>query len=293
MFAKGTIGNIIGWGLSLLLHVGVVTIALVGLPYLDRPKPTPPPPIAIEFVAISNKTQQVAPKVEVEQQAAEEKPQPKYAAAEQVVDAAEDAVPLPDKSPPKKAAPAPKPKPKPKPKLSKAHKLAQQVRPRAKPKPPLRIKSTRIAALIDRSIKIEQENAKKDEKKKEEKKKAEEAKKPSAFAGLQGRLATATIRDALSQKVSRCWILPTGAKGLRTMTAAVQIWFRPDGSLSRQPKLISGGDLDDGFYRVFFENARRAVIKCAPYETAAKILFEQGEDSIIFTFDPRNMGLGE
>ena len=283
--------NILGWCLSLMLHMGVVVAAYVGLPYLTRPEITPPPPIAIEFIAISNKTQQVAPKVVVEEEAAEEKPQPKYAAAEQPVAAApDDAVPLPAKAEIKKPAP----KVKPKPQVSKARKLAQRVRPNAKPKPPSRLKSTRIAALIDRSIKEEKDDVKKDDKKKLEKKKNDEKKpKPKLFAGLEGRLATATIVDALSQKLDGCWRIPPGAKGLRNMRASIQIWFRPDGTLLRQPQYVDGGNLDDGFYRVFVESTRRAVITCAPYETAAKILLEQGENSIIFVFDPRNMGLGE
>ena len=283
--------NIVGWSLSLLLHVGVVAAAYVGLPYLTRPEITPPPAIAIEFIAISNKTQQVAPKVAVEEEAAEEKPQPKYAAAEQPeATAPDDAVPLPVKA--EKEKPAPKVKPKPQ--ISKARKLAQRIRPKTKPKPPSRLKSSRIAALIDRSIKEEKDDVKKvDKKKSEQKKNEEKKKKPPLFAGLAGQLATATIVDALSQKLDGCWRIPPGAKGLRNMRASIQIWFRPDGTLLRQPQYVDGGDLDDGFYRVFVESTRRAVITCAPYETAAKILLEQGENSIIFVFDPRNMGLGE
>lgn len=282
MITRNIAKNIIGWSLSVLLHVGVVTVALVGLPYLERPMPTPPPPIAIDFVMISNKTQQAAPKVEIEEEAAEEKPQPKYAAAEQEPDAADNAVPLPENIPAKKITP--KPKLKPKPVLSEARKLAQQVRPRSKPKPPSRLKSTRIAALIDRSIKEEKENVKKDEKKKLEKKKNDKPKQPSVFAGLQGRLATASIRDALSQKLAGCWVFPRGAKGVENMQVLVRISLRPDGTLLRQPEFVNAGDLSDGFYRVYAESARRAVLGCAPYSDVAKILFEIGESSIDFNF---------
>lgn len=285
--------NIVGWFLSVALHVGVVLAAWYGLPYLTRPPITPPPPIAIEFVAIAQQTQQVAKPEVVQQEAAEEKPQPKYAAAVQQADTPEDAVPLPPKPEPEAAAPTPKPKPKPKPELSKSRKLAQSIRPRAKPKAPSRLKSNRIAALIDRSIKEEKEDVKKDDKKKEEKKKNEEKpKKPSLFAGLQGRLATASVSQAFSQKVSGCWRLPTGAKGINEMTALVQIWFRPDGTLMRRPKFVSGGDIDDGFYRVFVDSAIRAILQCGPYEMEAKALLETGENSILFNFDPRGMGLG-
>ena len=278
--------NIVGWSLSILLHVGVAVAAYVGLPYLTRPEIAPPPPISIEFVAIAAKTQQAAPKEVVEQEATEEKPQPKYAAAEQPVELVEDAVPLPAKAAPKEAAPAPKPKPKPKPQLSKTRKLAQSIRPRGKPKAPSRLKSTRIAALIDKSIKEEKDVTKKDEKKKEEKKKNEtNKKKPNLLAGARGTIATATIRDALSQKLAACWSFPRGAKGVEKMQVMVRITLRPDGTLLRRPELINAGNMNEGFYRVFAESARRAVQLCAPYSDVAKTLFEMGESSIDFNFN--------
>jgi len=281
--------NILGWCLSLLLHLGVVVAAYIGLPYLTRPEITPPPPIAIEFIAISTKTQQVAPKVVVEEEAAEEKPQPKYAAAEQpTASPLDDAVPLPAKAEIVKPAP----KVKPKPQISKARKLAQRIRPNVKPKPPSRFKSTRIAALIDRSIKEEKDDVKKDDEKKVKKKKNDEKKKkPSVFAGLQGRMATATVVQAFSQKVSSCWNLPGGAKGVYKMTALVRIRFRPDGTIMGRPEFLSGGDMDDGFYRVFVDTAIRAVLTCGPYELEAKALFEMGNNYIDFNFDPSGMGL--
>jgi outer membrane biosynthesis protein TonB len=282
--SKKLLKNIIGWSLSLSLHIAVVVAAYVGLPYLTRPEITPPPPIAIEFIAIAAETRQAAPKETVEEEAAEEKPQPKYAAAEQAADDPDDVLALPAKTEPKKAAP--KPKPKPKPKLSKARKLAQSVRPRGKPKPPSRFKSTRIAALIDKSIKEEKVTVKKDEKKREDKKKSDpKKKKPTLFAGLQGRIATASIRDALSQKLAGCWSFPSGAKGVEAMQVRVLIHLRPDGSLLRQPEVVGAGKNAEGFYRVFVESARRAVIGCAPYSDVARTLFDMGESSIDFNFN--------
>ena len=278
--------NIVGWMMSLSLHVGVAAAAWYGLPYLTRPQITPPPPIAIEFVAIAAKTQQAAPKEMVEQEATVEKEKPKYQAAEQPTATADDAVPLPAKAEPKKIEPAPKPKPKPKPQVSQSRKLAQSVRPRSKPKAPSRLKLNKISSLIDRSIKEEQEQEKLDKKKQNEKKKNKsEKKKPSVFAGARGAIATATIRDALSQKLAGCWSFPSGAKGVDKMQVRVLIHLRADGSLLRQPEIVGGGRNAEGFYRVFVESARRAVIGCAPYSDVAKTLFEMGESSIDFNFN--------
>ena|GEM_PF-1171758 len=294
MVSKTAIKTGLSWFASVVLHLGVVAVALVGLPYLERPTPTPPPPIAIEFVAISAKTQQAKPKIEVEQEATEDKPQSKSAAAENVPDEPSETVPLPPKEADADVTPAlepkakPKPKPKPRPKVSKARKLAQAIRPRSKPKPPSRFKISRIAETIDRSLKEDALREKRDDKKKLEKRKNDEEKKRAlASAALQGRIATASIRDALSQKLAGCWTFPRGAKGVAKMQVVIRMSLRPDGSLLRSPQFVNAGNLNDpsrGFYRVFAESARRAVLGCAPYTDVAKILFNIGETTIDFNF---------
>jgi outer membrane biosynthesis protein TonB len=287
VFRSELLKTIVGWTMSVALHMGIVAAAWYGLPYLTRPQLTPPPPIPIEFVAIAAKTQQVAPEETVEQEASVEKEQPKFQAAEQPAPAEEEAVPLPAPPEPKKTTPAPKPKPQ----LSKARQLAQSVRPQNKPRPPSRINSTRLSSLIDRSIKEEQEKAKLDKEKREEKKKNEaEKKQKSMFAAARGAIATATIRDALAQKLSGCWSFPSGAKDVDQMQVRVLIYLRPDGTLLRQPDVQGAGRNAEGFYRVFVESARRAVIGCAPYSDVAKTLFEMGESSIDFNFNGAEFG---
>ncbi|UTW58106.1 hypothetical protein KFE96_14955 [Kordiimonas sp. SCSIO 12603] len=284
MKSNTSTGLAFGWVVSVLLHVGVVAFAFVGLPYLTRPTPAPPPPVAIEFVKIAAKTQQVIPEQEKQQEQEQEQERSKFAAsAVQEADLA-DAVPLPEKQTPKVV---PKPKPKPKPQLSEARKLASAIRPRSKPKPPSRLKVSQLQrALLDKAAKEQNEVTKKSDKPKEEKKKADEPKKkPSALAGLAGRLATASIRDALSQKLAGCWNFPTGAKNAETFQVKVRISLREDGNLRRQPEIVQSGDMSQGFYRVFVESARRAVLNCAPYSDVAKSLFDLGENTIDFNFD--------
>ena len=280
----------IGWMFSSALHLGVVTVALVGIPDWSKDRPLPPPPIAIEFVQIADKTLVVAPEPakETQEQAAPEKPQPNYAREEVAAEAPVEAVPLPDAKPVKAVE---KPKPKPKPEVSEREKLVARTAPRSKPKPPSRLKSSRIAALIDRSIKEEQEQAPKDEEKKEEKieQKPEEA-KPDPFAGMRGRIATATLMDALQQKVYGCWNLPMGAKGVKDMRVDVLVRLASDGSLLGQPEFLNAGDLNDpdrAFFRVFAETARRAVQLCAPFPEASEYIRKTGQNEIIFKFNPR------
>jgi len=277
-----------GWLFSGALHVGVAVAALVGLPQLARDLPAPPPPINIEFVQIAEQTRVVAPKApEEQQQQAPEKPQPNYAAAEVSEPALEDAAPLLEKAKPVEAAPVHKPKPRPQ--VSETRKLANRVTPRAKPKPPSRLKIKRIAALIDRSIKEEQEQVQKaEEPKKEVVKASEPDKKPLFTPGLRGQIATASIIDALSQKVAGNWSLPGGAKGIQNMQVTIRIWLRPDGFLSRSPEFLDAGNLNDpdrAFFRVFAESAKRAVLLSEPFSEVAKSL-GANQQYIDFNFNP-------
>lgn len=276
-----------GWVFSGALHVGVAVAALVGLPRLARDMPAPPPPINIEFVQIAEETRVVAPTAPAEQQAQAKEPQPNYAAAEVAEAVPDDAAPLLEKVNPAKAAPVPKPKPRPQ--VSENRKLANRVAPRAKPKPPSRLKVNRIAALIDRSIKEEQDQAKKvQEPKKEAVKAPEPDKKPLFSPGLRGQIATASVIDALSQKVTENWSIPGGAKGIQGMQVTIRIWLRPDGYLSRSPEFLDAGNLNDpdrAFFRVFAESAKRAVLLSEPFSEVAKNL-SADQKYIDFNFNP-------
>lgn len=273
--------------MSAALHVGVVVVALVGLPNWSRPRPSPPPPIAIEFVKIAEETRVVAPKAEEEQQQTEVKQEQTFAAAAPTPSAPVDAVPLPDKTPPKKAEPTPpKPQPKPKPQISANRQLANTITPRAKPRPPSRLRN--VSALIDRAIKEEREKAPEAEEKKEEAKKAEEPKKqPDLLRSLRGTVATASLMDALRRKVEENWSFPGGAKGIEKMQVTIRIHIRPDGSFSRAPEFLNAGNLNDpdrAFFRIFAESARRAVLLSEPFDEAAQHL-DASQKYIDFNFN--------
>ncbi len=273
-------GGRIGWVLSVGLHIGVAGFAMFGLPELSRPQPTPPPVVNIEFVRIDERTQVVAPIPEIEPEPVDTE-QSNFAAEEAANDAPPEAVPLPAQTQ-VQAPPKAKPKPKPKPRV--LTNLRNRISPNTKPKPPSRLKVKRIAALIDRSIKEEQQVPKQAalEKNISDIKPAES--QPDMFAGLRGRVATASLIDALSQKLSGCWNFPGGAKGIENMSVTVRIFLRPDGSLSRVPEFVRPGNMDDGFYRTFAESARRAVRLCAPFEEAVDYV-KSGQTYIDFNFN--------
>ena len=283
-----------GWILSATLHVGVVVAAFVGLPHLSKEREAPPPPISIEFVEIADQNRVVAPEPEPEELAQEEtvEQKPLYARDEPAPAAAAEVVPLPEAKPKRKPEPPKKtPKPQPKPEVTERMELRSQVMPQSKPKPPSKFRN--ISALIDRAAKEEQEKAKVDDKKQEEKKPEPKAEKPKTdmFAGLRGTIVTATLMQALQQKVYRCWNMPAGAKGVQNMQVNVSVRLASDGSIIGQPQYVNAGDLNDpdrAFYRVFAESARRAVQLCAPYSEASDYIRETGQNEIIFNFNPKS-----
>jgi len=271
-------------GFSLLLHALVGGLVVFGLPEFTRPRPKPPAPIAVDFVRIADVTRVQSAAAETEKPEAETaSSQPVIARSEVLEDTSDDVAPLPKpapKAPPKTPTAVPKPKPKVDPKVDARRKLVARARPRPKPKAPSRFKSKVISSVIDRSIKEESERRPIRE---EETRSADKKTSEDPFAGLRGRFATATLVDALSQKLKGCWRFPVGAKNIETMQVTVRIHLRPDGALAREPQYVNAGDLSDGFYRVFAESALRAVRSCAPFDEA-ETLYQQGQSSVDFTF---------
>ncbi len=258
--------------------MGVITLFTVGVPMFPRDAPNVPVPIAIEFIAIAQKTEQVAKEAEKEAPDDASKRQV-YARAEATPDAALDAVPLPA---PAKSKPVPKLKPKPKPEVIKRKRLRSQVQPRMKPKPPSRLKTSKLAALIDRSIKEEKDESLIDKEKLAEKK-AEEKDKPR-LGDLAGKLATASLIDAFADKVSTCWNVPSGAKGVDQMRVRISVLLHRDGQLAGVPKIMDTAHMDDGFFRVFAESTQRAVRLCAPYTDLPQDRYDEWRE-LEFNFD--------
>lgn len=273
---------------SASLHIGVVIVALVGLPRFSKDRPNVPPPISIEFVRIEDRDQILAPAQEEappQEQTRQESAQTLATAEPEVVEA--EAVPLPAEATPEVAVPTPKPKPKPQ--VSENRQLANRIIPQAKPKPPSRLKSNaisqRLTALLDKS-KQEQEiqNRQAEEEKQAAAEKKQERLDP--LAALRGTVATASLMSALRQKVEQNWSFPGGAKGIENMQVTVRIWIRPDGSFSRLPEFLDAGNLNDpdrAFFRIFAESARRAVLLSEPFDEAAQHL-ESNQKYIDFVF---------
>ena len=130
----------LGLAVSILFHGVILYVAATGVTFFDRDFPTPPRSVPVELVDIEQFR-------EVEEQEPEPAPEPRPAPPRPRI--AErtpaDAVPLPDVEPEKK----------PDHDLVKRKQLVAQVTPPSKPRPPSNFDSSRIAALIDKSIEEE------------------------------------------------------------------------------------------------------------------------------------------
>lgn len=274
---------------SLGLHAVVVTTVWVGMPFLSNDRDIPSTiPMEIEFIDVTEETVAPAPAEEAPKEQPKPTPQKetKYAAAEAPAPAPTEAVPTLEavKKEIKKT-----PKPSAKPVLTARQKLTARVRPNSKPKPPSRFKTTRLAALIDKSVKKEVQKT--IEAEDEPKLKAPPKAKVQSFSALKAKLATAALQDALKSQIYGCWNIPSGVKDVHTMQVKVRVFLRPDGNLLRQPQYVDAGDLNakgrEG-YRTFAESARRAVQLCAPYERLPVDRYDEWKD-IEFNFDASEM----
>ncbi|WND01883.1 hypothetical protein QGN29_10000 [Temperatibacter marinus] len=273
-----------GLAFSLALHGGIVTVALVGLPELTSKRPPVPEPIQIDFVKVEKERKIVKKAEETREEPQEEKRKPSYAKNEAVAALTPDAMPTL-----KPAKPAKKLKPKPKPKVTKQMRLRNSIRPKMKPKPPKRFKSSKIAELIDRSLKEETKETPKPKKKaKKPKAKIKEPKKKApSFEGLAGRIRAAAIRDAIAYKLNNCWNRPKGLKNSEDMAAPIRLYLNLQGELARKPIMLDG-DYDDAaqpFKRVFGDSVIRAAMSCGKFEEAIPII-KAGNKYFDITFRP-------
>ncbi|GAK32695.1 ribonucleases G and E [alpha proteobacterium Q-1] len=280
-----------GLALSALVHLGLLAVIVFGLPRFSRPPPDMAEIVPVSFVEIADVTRTDAPQPEPEPEpepAPEPEPEQAYAANEPApAPAPADAVPLPQEKPAPEQEPKPEIKPAPEPKPT-PPRARIDVAPRAKPRPPSRFDASKVAALIDRSIK---EEAPPPQPQKDDAETQKEAERQKSITALSDRVATATLQAAIRQRVQECWYLPSGGKDVADMQVRIRIYLRQDGQLLRPPQFIDAGDMSGPgreFYRIFAESARRAVQNCEPYENLPLAQYDLWRQ-IDFTFDAADM----
>ena len=287
-----------GVPLSVLLHVAIITIAVVGLP---APKLEPveiAQPIPVEIFEIDEFTRITrAPEPEAEpappepepepepQEAPEPEPEPQPV-AEPTPPAptpppAEPAPPPPAPEPEPAPAPEPEPEPEPQEKVNVAPPPAPRLRP-TPPKRPVQQESSfdagRIAALLDKLP--------------EERQPAPAQPAPTQTVPQQSRIGAQTSLtiselDFMRQQISACWSPPVGATNAADLRVTMMIWLNQDGSLSRAPQIKGGNFVVSSFQQAAQEAALRAVRRCAPYRLPVEKYASWRE--IELNFDPSQM----
>ena len=207
------------------------------------------------------------------------KPEPKKPEPEKLV-----------KVPPK---PRWKPKPPPKPKklvVKKPPAPKPPVEPVVKkPKPKKKFDPTRIAALLDKT---------KREEAPVEKKEPAKIQLPKSVAVVsrsvsRTRSAPMTISevDAVRYKIEKCWIVPAGARDAENLIVRIRISLNQDGSIRGSPIIVEGVRMNRAgqqFFKIAAESARRAVLKCQPYDMLPQKKYERWRE-IELTFNPKEM----
>lgn len=92
--------------------------------------------------------------------------------------------------------------------------------------------------------------------------------------------------DALRGAISKCWNVPAGAADAPGLVVTVKMKLAEDGSIQDMPVVTSGGGAD-GVARAAAESAKRAVMRCAPYNLPADKYESWSE--VIVNFDPSEM----
>ncbi len=283
----------LGIFLSALFHVAVLLATMVGMTSVwddeDAFKMIP-----VEIVTIAEETNVIAAsKVE----AIEEEVTPPPVEEQKFVEAAPPPPPPVEREAPAEDAMPPLPEVKPEPEKVEPQLNLAKARPRRKPKPPAPEKNKedfsldQIAALLDKTPQqepkpqvVEEPNDALDDFL------ASLAERDQQAVGLGNDLTISEV-DALTRHIYTCWRLPAGAANPEELVVDLKIHLSRDGTLAVPPEVISKGASSFGnntFARAAEDAARRAVVRCAPYDFLPDNKYERWR-VITMTFDPARM----
>ncbi len=291
------------FGYSILLHVSVLVVGYVGLPYIQTSPLLTDTPIMVEIVNVDEVTNAPPPKPKPEKkpepEAKKEPPPPKKPPAPPKVATPppppkEEIAALPPEPEPK-AKPVPKPKPKPaaeKTPKPKPPRILAKVKHRHKPKPPDAFQS--VLKTVEKLKDSPKPKDKKENKKKEEKKESFEEQMAKALMSRTAKhnplrpLAISEI-DLVRQQIKECWSLPAGAREAENLSIEIAMAMNPDGTV-RQARILDQSRLQgDPFFRAAAESALRAVLnpRCNPLKLPPEKY--RHWQNMVLIFDPSQM----
>ena len=309
--------------ISIGLHLGVVLLAIVGLPSLNRPLPEDQPLVTLEMVQTVpttnlDKGDEVNTAKE-EQQAAKRKqpapppPPPKPAPSApntppkptpRAPDLTTEIIPEKPKKKPQLAVAQPPAPPKSKTQKSSAKKIPMKL-PKAPPKRANKMvqqnelakkRTDVLTGVLQNLAKAKAVNEDAEQKRREQERKIAAEKLNNSLSAVAGDLLKAPEKpvigplglsdiDRLRAHLSKCWDPPIGAAGSDTLIVDIIV------SLDRDGRVLSA-KVDnkirfnaDRIFRVAAEEAIRATRECSPLPLPPE-KYDQWK-SFVFVFDPR------
>ena len=237
--------------ISSVLHIIIIFITAMSLPFLAKKAIDLPPIVSIELIQITDKTSiPFAPKAKKTIEKIKEKEKKlvsEQAPPKKVKKIKPDAVPMPDDKV-KKVEKIKEDKQNP-------EKIDDEVKQVSEFEKKELFDPNNIAALIDKS---KEESAETDKK---TNKVTQDQDRNVQNAGL-----TLSEEDALKAQIFGCWSIPLGLPYNENLLVRIKLLLKPDGSVIKS-EILDHARMNrpgQGFYKVLAESALRAVKLCQP-----------------------------
>ena len=260
--------------ISSCLHLLMIVITAMSLPFLSKKPLDIPPIVSIELIQITDKTNiPFAPKAKKTIEKVKEKEKKlvsEQAPPKKVKKQKPDAVPLPDKKIDKIK--------KIKDKKQNPEKIDTEVKQVSEFEKDSLFDPNNIAALIDKS---KVENAETTNKTNNI---TQDQEKNVDFGGL-----TLSEEDALKAQIFGCWSIPLGLPFDKDLVVRIKLQLKPDGTIMKTEILDHARMNKPGqkFYKVLAESALRAIKLCQPLRVPTTG-YERWKD-LQLNFDAREM----
>ena len=259
---------------SSALHVILIMITAMSLPFLSKKPIDLPPIVSVELIQITDKTNiPFAPKAKKTIEKVKEKEKKlvsEQAPPKKVKKIKPDAVPLPDDKITKVE--------KIKDDKQNPEKIDNEVKQVSEFEKDELFDPNSIAALIDKSKVESAETVNKTDKV------TQDQEKNIDFGGL-----TLSEEDALKAQIFGCWSIPLGLPYDEDLLVRIKLQLKPDGSVISS-EIIDHARMNkpgQGFYKVLAESALRAIKLCQPLRVPTTG-YEKWKD-LQLNFDAREM----
>ena len=237
--------------ISSFLHILLIIITAMSLPFLAKKPVDLPPLISIELIQIKDKTNipfaPKAKKIIEEVKEKEKKLVSEQAPPKKVKKIKPDSIPLPDEQP-KKVEEIKEDKQNP-------EKIDNEVKQVSEFEKDELFDPNNIAALIDKSKEESAETTNKLDKITQDQQRSVEN------VGL-----SLSEEDALKAQIFGCWSIPLGLPYNENLLVRIKLQLKPDGTVSKS-EILDHARMNkpgQGFYKVLAESALRAVKLCQP-----------------------------